>query len=130
MAASMAILVLLTTMSFTVDMHYCGESLIDFSVIQNAKTCGMEKSQSENDCEITLAEDSCCTNKQLVVEGQDELKLNFDKITFEQQAFVATFFYTYIGLFEGLDTQIIPFKNYSPPFLERDLQKLHETYLI
>ena len=30
MAILMAVVVLFTTMSFTVDMHYCGDSLVDF----------------------------------------------------------------------------------------------------
>lgn len=125
----MATLVLFTTMSFTVDMHYCGETLIDFSLFQNAETCGMEQLQTDN-CEEGISEKSCCTDKQIVIEGQDDLKFSIDKITFEQQVFVATFFYTYINLFEGLDTNVIPFRDYKPPLLIRDIQKLHETYLI
>ncbi|MCG2417828.1 hypothetical protein K8089_02255 [Aequorivita sp. F47161] len=127
---ALATLVLFTTMSFTVDMHYCGDALVDFSVVQNVKTCGMEKSESENNCENTIPDDSCCSDKQVVIEGQDELKLSFDTLSFEQQTFVATFFYSYLNLFEGFDSNIIPFKNYNPPFLIRDIQKLHETYLI
>ncbi len=126
----LATLVLFTTMSFTVDMHYCGETLVDFSLSQNAHTCGMEAEQPTNDCESSTPEDSCCTDKQVIIEGQDELKLSFDTLNFEQQAFVATFFYTYINLFEGLDTNAIPFGDYKPPLLIRDFQKLHETYLI
>ncbi|WP_026450190.1 HYC_CC_PP family protein [Aequorivita capsosiphonis] len=126
----LATLVLFTTMSFTVDMHYCGESLVDFSLSQNAHTCGMETEQPSDDCEIGIPDDSCCSDKQIVVEGQDDLKISFDTLNFEQQTFVATFFYTYINLFEDLDTNIIPFRDYKPPLLIRDIQKLHETYLI
>ena len=130
LSAVMATLVLFTTMSFTLDMHYCGETLVDFSLAQNAHTCGMEVPQSNNDCETVVPEQSCCSDKQIVVEGQDNLKLSFDKLSFEQQAFVATFFYTYINLFDDLDENIVPFRNYKPPFLIRDIQKLQETYLI
>ncbi|WGF92438.1 HYC_CC_PP family protein [Aequorivita marisscotiae] len=129
-STALATLVLFTTMSFTVDMHYCGEALVDFSVVHNVKTCGMEKSQSENSCENTVPDDSCCSDKQVVIEGQDELKLSFNSLSFEQQDFVATFFYSYVNLFEELDTNIVPFRDYAPPFLIRDIQKLHETYLI
>ena len=126
----LATLVLFTTMSFTVDMHYCGETLVDFSLSQSAHTCGMETEQPTDDCETGILEDSCCTDKQIVIEGQDDLKISFDTLNFEQQTFVATFFYTYINLFEGLDTNVIPFRDYKPPLLIRDIQKLHETYLI
>ena len=127
---ALATLVLFTTMSFTVDMHYCGDMMVDFSLVHNAKTCGMEHDQSENDCHNIVQDDSCCTDKQIVVEGQDEIKASFDTLSFEQQTFVATFFYTYINLFDGLDTNIVPFREYKPPLLIRDIQKLHETYLI
>ena len=90
-AVTLATLVLFTTMSFTVDMHYCGDALVDFSVVHNAKTCGMEKQESENDCHSVIQDDSCCSDKQVVVEGQDDLKISFDTLTFEQQVFVASF---------------------------------------
>lgn len=130
LSIALASLVFFTTMSFTVDMHYCGKTLVDFSLASNAESCGMEKEQSDLECEINLTKDDCCSDKQLVVEGQDDLKNSFNKLTFEQQTFVATFFYTYIDLFDGLDKNIVPFRDYTPPYLIRDIQQLHETYLI
>lgn len=130
LSVCMATLVLFTTMSFTVDIHFCGDSLVDFSLVQNTHTCGMEAEQKADDCHNLITEDSCCSDKQLVIEGQDDLKISFNTLNFEQQVFVATFFYTYIDLFEGLDTNVIPFRDYRPPILIRDFQKLHETYLI
>lgn len=127
----MAFVVLFTTMSFTVDMHYCGDSLVDFSVFTKAEGCGMEKAQLAKSSENpSMTSTSCCTDKQIVKVGSDDLKTSFDKLTFEQQTFVATFFYTYINLFEGLDKNVVPFKDYSPPYVERNIQILYETYLI
>ncbi|AKA35419.1 hypothetical protein MQE36_03165 [Zhouia spongiae] len=127
----MALVVMFTTMSFTVDMHYCGDSLVDFSFFTKAESCGMEKAQPTRGCENpAMSEKSCCSDQKIVKEGSDDLKTSFNKLTFEQQTFVATFFYTYINLFEGLDENIVPFKDYSPPFIERDVQILYETYLI
>ncbi|WP_150451294.1 HYC_CC_PP family protein [Arenibacter lacus] len=128
-AACMAFLVLFTTMSFTVDMHYCGDTLVDYSLFHNVQTCGMEELPSDS-CDLDYQQTSCCTDKQLLVEGQDDIKTPFQKLTFGQQTFVATLYYTYINLFEGLDSNIIPFRDYKPPFLIWDLQKLQETYII
>ena len=127
---ALATLVLFTTMSFTVDMHYCGDALVDFSVLHNSESCGMDQQQSENDCHNQVQDDSCCSDKQIVVEVQDDLKISFDTLNFEQQVFVATFFYSYINLFDSLDTNIVPSRDYTAPYLIRDIQKLHETYLI
>ena len=91
----------------------------------------MEKEQPVKSCENSeMTEKDCCTDQEFVKEGQDDLKTSFNKLTFEQQTLVASFFYTYINLFEGLDENIIPFKDYSPPFVKRDIQTLYETYLI
>ncbi len=44
MAVFMAAVVLMTTMSFTVDMHYCGDSLVDFSFVQKVENLRNGKS--------------------------------------------------------------------------------------
>ena len=130
LSVALASLVFVTTMSFTVNMHYCGDSLVDFALFHNAQTCGMENQSSQKSCEQGFSEKPCCSDTQIVVDGQDDLKTSYTNLTFEHQAFVATFFYTYINLFDGLDKNIVPFRDYAVPFLIRDIQKLHETYLI
>ena len=127
----MAGIVLLTTMSFTVDLHYCGDSLVDFSVLRSAETCGMEIQKSQNDCKNEVTDKNCCSDKQIVVKGQDDIKkTTFHQITLEQQIFVASFTYAYINLFDGLDSNIVPFRDYIPPLITRDIQKIYESYLI
>ncbi len=131
MAVFMATVVFMTTMSFTVDIHYCGDTLVDYSFTQQVDTCGMEKAQKSTTCENpTLAEKSCCTDKQVIKEGQDDLKLSFDQLTFEQHVFLTSFTYSYRNLFEGTESKEIPFVDYAPPFVERNVQVLHQTFLI
>ncbi len=126
----LALVVLFSTMSFTIDMHYCGDILVDTALFSKAKVCGMEMQQTafKKDCSITKK--NCCDEKQIVVEGQDELKLSVDSITFKQQLFVTTFIQSYINLFEGLEVNDNLFKNYTTPLVVKDIQKLDETYLI
>ncbi len=126
----LALIVLLSTVSFTVDSHYCGGIWVDSSLFGHVETCGMEvEGQSQlSECDISIID--CCSDEEVIVEGQDALKTSFDRLAKDQQAFVATFFYTYINLFEDLDNNIIPFRDYEPPFLIQDIQKLHETYII
>ena len=38
--------------------------------------------------------------------------------------------YSYINLFEGLEKNIVPFKNYSPPLIVTDIQVLDQVFLI
>lgn len=126
----MAFVVLMTTMSFAVDLHYCGETMVDFSFVHEVETCGMEKMLAPQPCESTISEKSCCSDEQIVMDGHNDLKTSYHSLTFEQQTFIASFFYSYINSFEESDVNIVPFKAYSPPFLIRDVQILHETYLI
>ena len=119
---SMAFLVMLSTMSFTVDKHFCGSHLVDKAVFSKAKTCGMQMNAN--------SESHCCTNEKISVEGQDELKVSFDSFDFQQQLFITTFSFTYFNLFESLPKQVVPFKDYSPPLLVSDIQLEHQEFLI
>ncbi|UKM66134.2 hypothetical protein GSB9_02713 [Flavobacteriaceae bacterium GSB9] len=129
MSLLMAFVVLFSTLSFTIDMHYCGDTLVETAIFQKAKGCGMEMQQpATNECELTKK--NCCDDKQVVIEGQDELQLSVDKIAFEQQLFITSFIYAYINLFEGLDESNASFKAYKPPLVVKQIFKLDETYLI
>ena len=129
MSFAMAFVVLFSTMSFTVNMHYCGDTLVETAVFHKAKGCGMEMQKpSTESCAITKK--NCCDDKQLIVEGQDELQLQVDIISFEQHLFIASFVYTYINLFEGLDNNVTSYETYEPPLVIRQIFKIDETYLI
>ena len=129
LAILMAFVVLCSTMSFTIDMHYCGDTLVETAIFHKAIGCGMEMElPSTEGCSITKK--NCCDDKQLAIEGQDELQLQVDKISFEQQVFIASFVYTYINLFEGLDKNVSSFEEYKPPLVVRQIFKIDETYLI
>ncbi|WP_224742435.1 MULTISPECIES: HYC_CC_PP family protein [Olleya] len=129
MSLAMAFVVLCSTMSFTVNMHYCGDILVETAIFHKAKGCGMEMEKPSTDgCSITKK--NCCDEEQLVVDGQDELQLQVDKISFEQQVFIASFVYTYINLFEGLENNVSTYEEYKPPLVIRQLYKIDETYLI
>lgn len=128
----MAIVVLFSTMSFSVDMHYCGDHLVDFSVLDKVDTCMMkaEMSKPSSSCAVMNMKMDCCTDVEITIEGQDDLKITFDQVTYEQQLFLASFVYSYSNLFEELDENVISFRDYLPPPLIRDIQILDQTFLI
>ncbi|AUS05965.1 HYC_CC_PP family protein [Pseudotamlana carrageenivorans] len=129
MSVLMAFVVLFSTLSFTLNMHYCGDNLVETAIFHKAKGCGMEMQNPLTEgCSITKK--NCCNDVQLLVDGQDELQLQLDKITFEQQVFIATFVYTYINLFEGLDNNVSSYEEYKPPLVIKEIFKIDETYLI
>lgn len=131
---TMAFVVLFSTMSFTISSHYCGDSLVDSSFFSKLKTCGMESENQidtplkSSDCSI--AKKNCCSEKIEIIKGQDELKISFDKISLDQQIFVATFFHVYINLFSSVEDTGRSLKAYPPTLIVRHIYKLDETYLI
>jgi len=129
MSLLMAFVVLFSTMSFTVDMHFCGDTLVETAIFQKAKGCGMEMDNaSTKGCSITKK--NCCSEEQLLVDGQDELQVSFDKISLEQQVFIASYIYTFINLFEGFDENVNSFEEYEPPLVNKQIYKIDESYLI
>lgn len=65
---TMAFLVLFSTVSFTVDKHFCGEILVDQAVFSEAKSCGMHGDMPAS------SEDDCCDEEKVIVEGQKGAK--------------------------------------------------------
>ena len=129
LATVMAFVVLFSTMSFTVDMHFCGDTLVATSMFQKATGCGMEKEKpAAEGC--TIVKSNCCKDKQMIIDGQDEMQLSSATISFEQQVFITSFIYTYVNLFEGVDAAVTSYQAYQEPLVSRQLYKLAETYLI
>jgi len=128
----MALLLLFSTLSFSMDMHYCGEHLVDFSLFDKAEGCGMTAvaDDAPGDCTISKAGMDCCTDVQILVEGQDNLKVSFDQLTNGQQLFLSAFVYSYVNLFESIENRSPEAWEYAPPPLIRDFQVLHQTFLI
>ncbi|WP_066219145.1 HYC_CC_PP family protein [Formosa haliotis] len=129
LAITMSFVVLFSTFSFSVDMHYCGETLVDVAINKDAIGCGMEELQAPP-LKSAISKKGCCTDHKVVVNGQDELKSVPSQLTLDQQLFVTTFVYTYQSLFVALPKQIIPFQAYSPPLLVSDIQLEYDTFLI
>ena len=125
---TLALLVLFSTVSFTIEKHFCGDVLVDVSIFTEVEKCAMEAE------EIALAEitkKSCCKDQIDVVQGQNELSVKtFDDLEIEQQFFLTSFAYSYSNLFNVLKKEIVPHKHYSPPYLIVDIQLLNDTFLI
>jgi hypothetical protein len=126
----MALLVFVSTFSFAIESHYCGDILVDISWFGEVESCGIDGQHKHTSEENDVKKEDCCNNEVLAIDGQEELKITLENFNIEQQLFVVSFIYSYINLFEGTDSQIIPFKNYSPPHLIRDVQTLDQTFLI
>jgi hypothetical protein len=119
-----ALLVLFSTVSFTIKKHFCGDVLVDISIFTEVEKCNMEALE-------ILQNKTCCKDEIDVVKGQDKLKFStFEDLDFEHQQLLVSFITSYRNLFKSLPKQIIPCKNYSPPNLVADIQVIDQVFLI
>lgn len=126
----MSVVVLFTTMSFTVNEHYCGDHLVDLSFFKPAESCGMEMDTSAPADDCSIEKTDCCTDVSFVVEGQNELKNA--KIDFQKKEIQYTTIFLDIAIeqFEGAFKKTVPYQHFKPPLISRDIQKLYEVYRI
>ena len=118
-------LVLFSTLSFSVDMHFCGHTLVDVELFQKAKGCGMDMDEGME------ASMGCCRDHQVVVAGQNDLKLpptfNLSPllvIALPLQPLSLDF------VDFGSERRAIILEKYIPPLLIRDLSIQHQVFLI
>lgn len=120
---TMTLLVLFSTVSFTIEKHFCCNVLVDISYFVEGDNWPAKSLKD-------LQEKRCCRDEIHIVEGQDELQLeSFDDFDIQPE-FLTAFVYTYINLFEDLPKQVIPHKDYSPPNLVADIQVLDQVFII
>lgn len=130
MSLVLVFLMLGSTMSFSIDKHFCGDHLVDVAIFGEATPCAMELAlQVKYGSEHTKKSD-CCTDKKIVLEGQDELKIQFDSFDFEKGAELPVSISSYSFIFEKVEQHFVPFAGYPPPLITEDFHALYEHFLI
>lgn len=121
----LAIIVLFSTFSFTVEKHYCGDYLIDVSFLGNVSdSCGVE-------LDGIIENKNCCKNEIHHIEGQDELRqTQIDDFDFSKQQFLIYFFDSNANLFVEKESTKSYYKDFSPPDIFLDYQVFYQSFLI
>lgn len=129
LAMLMAFIVVFTTLSFTVDMHYCGDTLVDTAIFNKVKSCGMELQKSSSEL-CVIKKNNCCSDKQLIIDGQEELQISFSSLSLEEPLSIKLIPNTIIAIDELLNENVPFYLVYFSRLVIRQLYKLDETYLI
>ena len=109
-SALLAFLVLFSTLSFTVESHYCGGFLMDISVVGEANDCGMKVEQT-----MAAEKINCCKDEVIITDGQDELHpASFGTLNFEKQQFLTTFYSSYLNLLKEESSRNHHLQSLSP----------------
>lgn len=127
----MAFLVLFSTMSFTVEKHFCGKSLVGHGVFSEAEKCKGES----HICGVEgmlhkKKKDSCCSDQTENIQGQDELSYSTVTFTLLPQFFIAPLSLVLIDLLPELLPEPVPNPLYEPPQLVYDVQILCQVFII
>lgn len=127
-AVALSALVLLSTISWSVEKHLCMGRVIDIAFFHQADSCGMEGAMAEMGSDS--ADNHCCDSESFTIEGQDDLNISWEAADIDLQQFLVAFAHSYLELlFIPTDREVVR-TPYPPPLLVHDLNLLHEVYLI
>jgi hypothetical protein len=125
-AVLMTLIVLLSTMSFTINQRYCDGDLVDTTLFLKSDSC---KIVVKSDCcEIT---EECCDHEQIIIDGQKELP---SRIVVEtpivNQYFVINSVKLHLEKYDFQSENRIFYKKYIPPSLVFNKQIVHQVFII
>lgn len=127
-ATLMALLLLASTVSWTVDKHICMGRVMDVAFFTTADDCGMKAAMAL--LEEEGIENHCCDDESFTIQGQDDLSLSWDDTSLAQQSFLYVFIASYQYVFETLPEEVQLNNAYPPPLLVYDIQLLDQVFLI
>ncbi|MEO9891099.1 hypothetical protein [Aurantibacter sp.] len=130
-SVAMAIMVLASTVSWTVSKHYCMGRLMNVALFAHAENCGMELAIQDSFDALQIAEEnSCCDNEMTTISGQDELTFSFNDLKLDQQYFLVSYMQGYLALLQDDTRNTIADNQYPPPILVKNIHLLDEVFLI
>lgn len=142
-ALFLAILMLFSTVGFSLDIHYCGGKVKSFSFYGKAETCKMmsktstvschnasKKTCSQNESNNGFSKKSCCDQKTFTLQNLDDSKvINGIEWTTADLQLITVYVLANFNLFQTEVSKTI-YSVYSPPILNHDVAILHQVFLI
>lgn len=125
----LAALVLLSSISWTLEEHYCMGRLVEVSLFAETHGCGMELDQMDPE-PAEGEKPGCCDEQTIVHDVQEPFKSAQDQLNFTSPTLLAGSFQVYSPfILTTAESMAVP--EYRPPPLPvKDIQLLHEVFLI
>ncbi len=126
----MALTVLVSTTSFTVYQHFCGDEITDVAIFKHAKGCGMEAVVEfpEKTCHTPVK--SCCNDRVVSIQGQNQVNPATQALSIDHQVFLAAIIYSFDYLFLDPSNNVSETFHYYPPPIVQDITVLHQVFRI
>lgn len=126
----LALLVLVSTQSFSINSHYCGNILVDKAVMKSAKKCAMHSEPSHEKHEQEQQKDDCCNDEVELIEGQDQLKVQSSEFELPNPYFVEALVFSFLVQIPFETPSKVDYFENPPPLPSKDFHALFQTYLI
>ena len=129
----LAFTVLFSTMSFTVDKHFCGDMLFSKAIFAHAEDCGMQPvivCNGDDSSQNKSLDNGCCHNVQEFIKGQnlEQKALQTANLDIQKIAIIVNF---KSFDFDAVYKQIAyTYQDYSPPLLVKNIPVLVQTFRI
>ncbi|SHI68807.1 hypothetical protein SAMN04488513_101997 [Pseudozobellia thermophila] len=126
----MALFLLASTTSWKVEKHYCMGRLMDVSLFVDVEDCGMDMTFM-SDSRETVEKKSCCDDKVIVWEGQDDATTSPGyMVDLGQGYFLMACASSWFAPLEPLSLHPVPHERYIPPKIVKDIHLLDDVFLI
>jgi hypothetical protein len=116
-------------MSFAIDEHFCGSSLVDVSYFGDADNCGMDQIDMSSNTS-TFKKNNCCKDQITLLQSSifnKEKLINLQNTDIETSLLKTC---CYSVFYKNSSFKLKYYKDFSPPDIAKDIQVLHQTFLI
>ncbi|PCI01297.1 MAG: hypothetical protein COB81_07420 [Flavobacteriaceae bacterium] len=125
----MAIIVLVSTMSFTVNIRYCDENVIATTLNSIEDSCTTDNLKVLEDC--CIPQKDCCQNSEIIFEGHEELRIQISKELKIQKPFLQVLLVdSFYPNYKVTLSNNSHYTSYVPTIIVRDKQLIHQVFQI
>lgn len=121
----LSVLVVSSTISWTVDKHLCMGRVMDIALFSHADSCNVFE-----DASSSFSKMPCCDDESFTLQGQEDLTLKWSELDVDHQLFLFSYTSTYLSILSPLEEVQPVVVEYPPPNLAKDFQVLHQVFLI
>lgn len=129
-AWGLSALLLFSTVSFTVELHYCGKRLVEIALNEHVNGCGMEAAANEAPDSCVKSAMHCCQDVQLSFSGQRDLQTLQYSNDLERPVLAIETLTEQLQLPGIRKSAPAGYQCYFPPPLIKDIPVLHQSFLI
>ena len=126
----LSLVILITSMGFTVSSHTCGGRKVKtvVSIVNADVSCGMES--KTNDCSTQpQIKNNCCQDDFQFIQNHEDYTQQITVFDFSTD-FIVAFINSYIELFETEISELDFFTDHSPPPLIKNIPVIIQSFLI